>query len=303
MSRLHPACRGAFTLVELLVVIAIIGVLVALLLPAVQAARESARRTQCSNHLKQIGLGFQLHHDTFGACPTGGEGADPARTWSGGAPATGVAQRWNWAYQILPYIEQQNLYQNNDDNVVKGTPIKIYSCPTRRPPQVWDINHSGSVGLRAQIDYAACRGSHNEGRDGVVVRSATNVPVTRFETITDGLSNTLVASERCLSTDWYLRPAGPENDWFRGGYISGYVGNNNRAWLTLATTPFPPTKDFRTTGTTVSLTIMKSFGSAHASGIIGVLADGSVRNISYTINPVTWTDLGRRDDGNTLGDF
>ena len=81
---------------------------------AVQAAREASRRAQCSNHLKQIGLGFHLHHDTYKFLPTGGSGADPARTWAGGSPATGVAQVWNWAYQILPYIEQQNAYQKLD---------------------------------------------------------------------------------------------------------------------------------------------------------------------------------------------
>jgi prepilin-type N-terminal cleavage/methylation domain-containing protein/prepilin-type processing-associated H-X9-DG protein len=302
--------RAAFTLVELLVVIAIIGVLVALLLPAVQAAREAARRMQCSNHLKQIGLGFQLHHDTYNACPTGGQGVDVARTYAGGSPATLVEQSWNWTYQILPYIEQGNLYSNTDDAVVKGTPMKIYFCPSRRPPQVWDINTGrpppqGSIGRRAQIDYVGCRGSTNDGLDGIVVRSLTNPrrPIVRFETVTDGLSNTLVAGERSWPIDWYYAPGGPETDWYRGGYVSGFTGSR-QTFLNLTGTS-APIKDPRGpfTGVSVPLLIARSFGSAHPGGINVVLGDGSVRTVSYTINLATWLDLARRDDGNALGDF
>src|SRR5688500_14868950 len=98
--------RYGFTLVELLVVIAIIGVLVALLLPAVQASREAARRTQCKNNLKQIGLAFHQHHDVHQFFPTGGWDWATPPTYVNGTPAIGREQQAGWGFQILPYVEQ-----------------------------------------------------------------------------------------------------------------------------------------------------------------------------------------------------
>jgi prepilin-type N-terminal cleavage/methylation domain-containing protein/prepilin-type processing-associated H-X9-DG protein len=297
--------RRGFTLVELLVVIAIIGVLVALLLPAVQAARESARRAQCANHLKQIGLGFQLHHDTFKACPTGGgAGQDVARTWTGGAPASLNEQSWNWTYQILPYIEQQGLYLEPNDDVVKATPIKIYFCPTRRPPQVWNVpqNDSGTgpTVKRAQIDYVGCRGNDNDGNTGVVIRAlkATRVPLARFETITDGLSNTLMVGERCWAVDWYYTYGGPESDWYRAGYTGGFHGT----WQTHLNLPRAdvPLRDPRGpfSTSTIPLLMARSFGSAHPGGINALACDGSVKMVSFNVSGAVWLNFARRDDGN-----
>src|SRR5688572_15812559 len=139
--------QAAFTLVELLVVIAIIGVLVALLLPAVQAARESARRTQCLNHLKQMGLAFHNHADTHGHYPTGGWGWD----WVGD-PDLGFAegQPGGWTYNILPFIEMNNVRQigSGDPGALKQAelerlvtvPIKFFNCPTRRPAKAYPVD-------------------------------------------------------------------------------------------------------------------------------------------------------------------
>ena len=135
--------RSGFTLVELLVVIAIIGMLIALLLPAVQAAREAARRTTCKNHLKQLGLGAISHHDTHGHFPTGG--------WFGGwtgDPDRGFGRRQpgGWVYNILPFIEQTALHQlgaglhpEQQVPAIKqrtGTALPIFFCPSRRGPTV-----------------------------------------------------------------------------------------------------------------------------------------------------------------------
>ena len=133
-----------FTLVELLVVIAIIGVLVALLLPAVQAAREAARRTQCINHLKQIALAMQNHHDAHKHFPSGGWGVrwqpHPDR-------GTGISQPGGWTYPLLPFLEETAVHEmgggvgrDNDTSTVllnanrdrAQKPITVWNCPSRR---------------------------------------------------------------------------------------------------------------------------------------------------------------------------
>src|SRR5688500_6061052 len=104
--------RSAFTLVELLVVIAIIGVLVAMLLPAVQAAREAARRSQCSNNLKQIGIATHNHVDSLKVLPTAGWDWTAVPTYINGVPGVPPNQDAAWGFQILPYIEQGNVFQS-----------------------------------------------------------------------------------------------------------------------------------------------------------------------------------------------
>ena len=171
-----------FTLVELLVVIAIIGVLVALLLPAVQAARESARRSQCVNNLKQIGVGFLNHESNHGMLPCAGWTAvyvgDPLL-------GTGRDQPGGWIYQILPYVEQQAVYNITNDGdklnvtanqkqqsiVLQGTPISSFNCPSRRPAQAqpyllnnsWTPRNGDRAPLVARSDYAASSGDGEYG--------------------------------------------------------------------------------------------------------------------------------------------
>lgn len=179
------ALRRGFTLVELLVVIAIIGVLVALLLPAVQAAREAARRSQCANNLKQIGLGFLNHESSHKFYPTSGWSP-----WHIGDPEMGAGreQPGGWMYQILPFIEQQQVYiLPSDGNKLAITPIQkagalrlqrepisVFNCPSRRPPQseifgieqpLWTPKNSDQVEMVARGDYAACGGDNQRGMD------------------------------------------------------------------------------------------------------------------------------------------
>jgi len=149
---------SAFTLVELLVVIAIIGVLVALLLPAVQAAREAARRTQCINQVKQMMLAMTNHESALNAFPSGGIVPWPALedySTPGGQPYGPENQGLGWAFQILPYVEGQAIYDLENQYALEDTSIPMYNCPSRRPPSRW-IGVSPVTGLHPYLmDYAA----------------------------------------------------------------------------------------------------------------------------------------------------
>src|SRR3712207_2568331 len=135
MSFLLLLRRRAFTLIELLVVIAIIAILIALLVPAVQKVRESANRAQCQNNLHQIGVAIHNYHSTHAHFPTHGDDGTIVRV--GGTPATGRGtpyQRAGVFFQILPYLEQNELYLHPTDSVIRATPIPAYFCPTRHGP-------------------------------------------------------------------------------------------------------------------------------------------------------------------------
>ncbi len=157
MTASSPGRRSAgFTLVELLVVIAIIGILVALLLPAIQAAREAARRTECKNKLRQIGLGVLNHVDSLKVFPTGGTGPSPKIedfVDSSRKPFGVKKQGLGWGYQILPYLEEGAVRGLTTQEELQQVSIPLYVCPSRRQGQV----SSTRVGLVKLTDYASAQ--------------------------------------------------------------------------------------------------------------------------------------------------
>lgn len=276
--------RG-FTLIELLVVIAIIAILIALLVPAVQKVREAAARTQCINNLKQIGLAFHAHHDPLKYFPTAGNGADPVRTMSGSIPAVGRDQTLGWAYQILPYLEQTNLWSASE-SVVKAATVPVYFCPSRRLPVAYHVaaSDAGAVdpalGLRGQIDYAGCLGESRTVTNGIVVTPAANGTPIKIAHVRDGLSNTLMVGERFVHVPaytQYYKPGG-ESDVHRGGYAAG---NASASYATLRGSAQTPAQDrIAYTGTAD----FPRFGSAHSGAFSGLFGDGTVRSIRYEID-------------------
>jgi prepilin-type N-terminal cleavage/methylation domain-containing protein len=148
--------RRAFTLVELLVVIAIIGILIALLLPAIQAARESARRGQCQNNLKNIGLAVQNHVSTRKVFPTGGAkylqaGFGLEQNLDNGKPLGPAKQGLGWGFQLLPFIEETAAYDLKTTVDLQKVVVPIYVCPSRRAPRT---SYSAEFGIIATMDYA-----------------------------------------------------------------------------------------------------------------------------------------------------
>lgn len=271
--------RRAFTLVELLVVIAIIGVLVALLLPAVQAARESSRRSKCQNNLKQMALAWHMFSDTNNRLPDGGN--DPI-------VATDMRVNWNFLYYTLPYIEQDSIFKETSDVLVRGTPIPVYYCATRRKPQLY--------GGFAKTDYAACAGTFRV-TDGMLIQkyyapTGTGLQPLRLPNVTDGLSNTIMLGEKQLNrprlgatsddNEPYCAP-GWEQEIFRVANHSVPLGG----WQ-------PPRRDINDQNSTAS---SSCFGSSHPSGFNAALGDGSVRFIGFSVDGNVFYRACQRDDG------
>ncbi len=300
MYSLRPGSRG-FTLVELLVVIAIIGILVALLLPAVQAAREAARRTECSNHLKQLGLAFHNHHDTYKFLPHGGQHWSHAPSYNtSGSPEIGSGQLAGWGFQILPFLEQTQLWEggnkttNSDRQIqVMGAAVEAFFCPSRRSPQALPSQASwyGPSGNypHAPTDYAGC--CVQSASVGAVVQNPnTTTPNTNkaflitFAGITDGTANVLMVGEKRLNRTLLGQYQTDDNEGYTCGWDHDAMRASNQAPL-----PDPKSGDGQL-----------RFGSSHPGGFMSVFVDGSVHFISYTIDLTTFDRVGLRSDGNPI---
>ncbi len=315
--------RTGFTLVELLVVIAIIGVLVALLLPAVQAAREAARRSSCNNNLKQMAIAVHNYHDTYGIFPHGG-----------GFQGITFSQH----VRLLPYIEQKNVFDlvnftvshtNALNDVPRNTKIATFLCPS--DPDKLPISLGGRnnyyANMGTNIMYYQTNTSHpNFGKPGLNGAFTDNHITTGFRDILDGTSSTALFSEKNKS-DGTNGLSTPEADTFRPGTYPDTAdgamadclaidvtnlsmqGNSNvgAPWMSTSHSVtqywhvLPPNSR---SCMYPSARIATTAGSRHPGGVMMALCDGSVRFVPQTINIATWRALGTRDSKETIpGDY
>jgi prepilin-type N-terminal cleavage/methylation domain-containing protein len=312
--------RG-FTLVELLVVITIIGILMSLLLPAVQSARETARIAGCENNLHQIGLAAILHLQQQEYFPSGGW----FWTWAGDPDqGTGLNQPGGFFYNILPYIDQKNLWaqgaglpqmstaKNTAIETAATTLLSVYNCSSRRPLQLWPyVNGTSFVNMvrppsLARCDYAANGGSagdvnwgegppsYSQGESASFWQGflGSNISenysgvcepycLIRAGSIRTGMSNLLLAGERYLNPDNYFNGSDASDD---QGWDMGYDLDVNR-WAGPNLAPMQDTQGYDS---------YENFGSAHASGFVVVFCDGSVHTFSYAIDPTLMGNMANR---------
>jgi len=284
-QEIRPRCRArGFTLIELLVVIAIIAVLVALLLPAVQQAREAARRTQCKNQLKQLGLAFHNYHDIYRVLADGGNDSGSGWPCSACCSANNRGE-WNWMYQILPQIEQASLMDVANNNTVYATPVNLYFCPSRRRPAVY--------GSSAKSDYAGNAGDGHTAYNGAIIRRSCKQSID-LAMFLDGTSNTLLIGEKQTNVMNFGSSGGDNEPWVNSGWDQDEV-----RWGGAASTPQHDSQH-----PTEPPTFWSSrFGSSHDGAFNGVMVDGSVRSISYNVDAETFRRVCVRNDRQPVGEF
>src|SRR5262249_47253153 len=194
--------------------IAIIGVMLGLLLPAVQKVRAAAARLQCQNNLKQLALAFHAHHDQHQFFPTGGWDWTYPPTYVNGSPAVGADQQAGWGFQILPFIEQDNVWRGGQATtdgdralVAIAAKLSVFFCPARRSPQTVSYSYPGYLGgvtaTHGLCDYAAS----NLDNTGVVRQFRP----TRFADVADGTSNTLLLGDKRLNLTNLGQPQAADN--------------------------------------------------------------------------------------------
>jgi prepilin-type N-terminal cleavage/methylation domain-containing protein len=315
--------RRAFTLIELLVVMAIIAVLMALAIPAVMKAREASSRTTCANNLRQFGLAFYAHQTQYGYFPTAGTNdlAAPsfitsASSTVGFQPNSGWKQDAGWGYQVLPFIDAELEWSGGNTTSANAilqmtnslkTPLKTFFCPSRRQPGTITFTNAGfpwnsptgspaSTDYRSvkgtaftvfPSDYAACNGngakdgSGNLIQNGAVLSNANGRLVVQSTDITDGLAHTLLLGEKAANP--LLPPTFAEDD---VGAYSGFNGGNYNTIRFTAPTLLP-LRDFQVSGQTGG-----AFGSNHPGTWNAVMADGSVQQLSYSIDSTVFSAIG-----------
>lgn len=312
---------SAFTLVELLVAIAVIGILAALLLAAVQAAREAARRTECVNNLKQIALGLHNSHDTHGVFPMGQ--LNKLHTEPTAPPAlVAPYERIGWAVIILPFIEQGRLHDrvradiksSNNYSFLQQSSANVvpaYVCPSDpsggKTPGVGNVGPHAPEGFHS--NYVACAGntvfSEPSPNDGTKL-SGVLFPMSRVSItqIKDGTSNQLMVSEVLL---WPVASGDDRrgriwNCWQGETLFSTFFAPNQNATpdacFRCPTAPGNPrapcTEIIHGDGS------VQSARSYHPAGVNTALADCSIRYIASSVDPRVWSLLGARNDGTPL---
>jgi prepilin-type N-terminal cleavage/methylation domain-containing protein/prepilin-type processing-associated H-X9-DG protein len=289
-----PLKPRGFTLVELLTVITIIGVLVALLLPAIQGAREAARRTSCRNNLRQIGIALHGYHGVHGFFPPAYLG--DVNTWTG--------PHWSWSTFLLPYLEQQPLYDVlGVTTQVFGygatfappcpatqTPLSVFVCPSDNGPAL-----NASKGLHAKSNYRAVEGSQGTttvtydllGSENGVFYLNSCISIAA---ITDGTSNTLAIGECSLD---------PSGQTYVGALWAGMRGMDG-GFIYISDTMWWIDSDplYCIDGQAV-----QAFSSRHLGGAHFVFADGSVHFLQASIDGQTLEALAGRNDGQLIGNY